>query len=90
MFIPVKSVTVADPPRISIELTIIFVASPKNMNTKCATVPQRAAMISRNVCALGALSLSLAANYIIKGVPSRSGGGGGVKIGVSHLVKKQT
>ena len=31
---PVNAVTVAEPPRMSIEETIMFVAKPKNMNTR--------------------------------------------------------
>jgi hypothetical protein len=61
---PVKSVTVADPPRINIAsdqhdkgadddmdllLTMTFVARPKNMKTRWATVPHRALMISRKL-----------------------------------------
>lgn len=62
MFIPVKSVTVADPPNTSIELTMILVASPKNKNRLWATVPHLAAIISRNVWAFGEFNLSLAAS----------------------------
>lgn len=59
---PVRSVTVALPPRISMVDTITFVASPKNRKTRCATAPQRAYTISRNVWQYGACSLSLAAS----------------------------
>jgi hypothetical protein len=62
VLIPDKSVTVADPPRISIEETIMFVAKPKNMKIKWATVPHRAPMISSQVWAYGAFNLSLAAS----------------------------
>lgn len=44
---PVKSFTVAEPPRMSIEETIVLVESAKNMMTMCATLSQRARMISR-------------------------------------------
>lgn len=64
---PVSAVTVAEPPRISIEDTMTLVARPKNMNTKWATEPQRAATISSQVCACGALSLSFAASYVKMG-----------------------
>ena len=37
-------------------------AHPKNMNTQCAKVPQRAPTISSQVCAFGALSFSFAAS----------------------------
>ena len=37
---------------------LLLVARPKNKNTKCATLPYRTLMISRKVCALGALRLS--------------------------------
>ena len=49
VFMPVSAVTVADPPRISMDDTMTFVASPKNMKTKWAVVPQRAATISSHV-----------------------------------------
>lgn len=62
VFIPVKELTVAEPPRMSMEDTMTFVARPKNINTRCATVPHRAATISSQVWACGAFSLSLAAN----------------------------
>ena len=64
VFIPVSAVTVAEPPRISIEETMMFVARPKNINTRWAAVPQRAATISSHVWACGALSLSFAASYM--------------------------
>lgn len=51
VLMPVKAVTVAEPPRISIEDTMMFVARPKNMKTRWATVPHRAATISSHVCA---------------------------------------
>lgn len=63
VFIPVKSVTVADPPRINMELTMMFVARPKKRKTLCAKVPQRTATISSQVCAFGALSFSFAASW---------------------------
>lgn len=63
VFIPVKSVTVADPPRTSIELTMTFVARPKKRKMVCANGPQRTATISSHVWAFGALSLSLAASW---------------------------
>ena len=63
VFMPVRAVTVAEPPRMSMDDTIMFVARPKNMNTRWATVPHRAATISSHVWAWGALSLSFAASY---------------------------
>lgn len=48
-FAPVRSVTVADPPRINIVDTMILVERPKNRKTRCATVPHLARMISRNL-----------------------------------------
>jgi hypothetical protein len=59
--IPVSAVTVSDPPVTNIEVTIMFVASPKNMNVKWAPRPHRARMTSRKVWACGALILSLTA-----------------------------
>lgn len=53
--IPVREVTVALPPVISIELTITLVPRAKNMNVKCPALPQRTRMISRKVWAAGAL-----------------------------------
>ena len=43
--------------------TTTFVARPKKRNTAWAVVPQRTAMISRNVCAFGALRFSFAASF---------------------------
>ncbi len=54
MFIPVKADTVLEPPRISIEVTIMFVRNPNTVKTMCAAVPHRARTISKNVCAVGA------------------------------------
>ena len=51
VFIPVKSVTVALPPRMSIDETMMFVANPKNMKTLCAKVPHLAPTISSHVWA---------------------------------------
>jgi hypothetical protein len=64
----------------SIEDTMRFVASlhrasntpsqlerdthPKAMKTRCASVPQRVPMISRNVCAYGAFNFSFAASCV--------------------------
>lgn len=62
VLIPVKLVTVAEPPRTSIEDTIKFVARPKNMKMRCAAVPHRAPTISSQVCAYGALSFNFAAS----------------------------
>jgi hypothetical protein len=45
----------------SIEVTMMFVASPKKRKVPCAACPQRQRMTSVKVWALGALSLSLAA-----------------------------
>ncbi len=44
------------------ELTIMFVASPKNMKTPWASAPHRALTISSQVCVRGALDLSFADN----------------------------
>lgn len=66
VFMPVRLVTVADPPRTSIEDTMMFVANPKNMKTKWASFPHRVAMISNHVCAYGAFNLSFAANWANK------------------------
>lgn len=49
MLIPVKSVTVALPPKISIVETMMFVASPKNKKTIWASLPHLARMISRKL-----------------------------------------
>ena len=66
---PVKAVTVADPPRTSIAETMMLVANPKNIKTRWATEPQRAATISSHVCACGAFSLSFAASYAETVIP---------------------
>ena len=69
VFMPVSAFTVADPPRISMDDTMTFVARPKNMKTRWATVPHRAATISSHVCACGAFSLSFAASYAETVIP---------------------
>ena len=45
-------------PCLSIEIN----TNPKNRKTRCATVPHRVPIISRNVCAFGAFNLSFAAS----------------------------
>lgn len=67
---PVRSVTVAEPPRISMLETITLVARPKNMKVRCPASPHLCPRTSRKVCAFGACCLSLAAfcaNSLIKG-----------------------
>jgi hypothetical protein len=46
---PVKSVTVALPPRINMVETMMFVARPKHKNTRWASLPHLARMISRKL-----------------------------------------
>jgi hypothetical protein len=55
---PVKALTVAEPPTINMRDTKMFVAKPKTRNTMWAKVPYRALIISRYVWALGARLLS--------------------------------
>lgn len=50
MLIPVRSVTVALPPVMSIAETMMLVANPKNRNVRWAARPQRHAMTSKKVC----------------------------------------
>lgn len=45
------------PPRMSIDVTMMFVSRQNTRNTMCAVVPQRAFTISRQVCVVGALRL---------------------------------
>ena len=48
--IPVRAVTTAAPPRMSIALTMQLVSRQKKRNTKCACVPHRALTISSTTC----------------------------------------
>jgi len=54
---PVKELIAAAPPIKMEETTKMFEAKLKNMKEKCATVPYRTRIISRNVRALGAFLL---------------------------------
>jgi hypothetical protein len=54
---PVKELIAAAPPIKIEETTRMFEAKLKNMKEKCATVPYRTRIISRNVRALGAFLL---------------------------------
>lgn len=49
VFIPVRSVTVALPPKINMVDTMMFVARPKHRNTRWASLPHLARMISRKL-----------------------------------------
>lgn len=57
VFMPVRAVMTAAPPRISIALTMMLVRKQKKKKTRCAAFPQRACTISRTVCAEGAFIL---------------------------------
>ena len=57
VFMPVRAVMTAAPPRISMALTMMLVRKQKKKNTKCARFPQRACTISSTVCAEGAFIL---------------------------------
>ena len=48
----------AQPPRRSIDETMMFVQMPKKRKVRCAGVPQRTSIISRKVCAFGHLRLT--------------------------------
>ena len=57
VFMPVRAVITAAPPRISIALTMMLVRKQKKKKTRWAVFPQRACTISRTVCAEGAFIL---------------------------------
>ncbi len=57
VFMPVRAVMTAAPPKISIALTMILVRKQKKKKTRWAVFPQRACTISRTVCAEGAFIL---------------------------------
>ena len=54
---PVSASTVAAPPRISIDVTIMLARKQKIRKVICAVLPQRAFTISQTVCADGATFL---------------------------------
>jgi hypothetical protein len=49
VFIPLKAVTVADPPKINMLDTMIFVAKPKKRKIRCAVRPQLQIYLSNKV-----------------------------------------
>lgn len=54
VFMPVKALTVAEAPVMSMDETMTLVARAKNMSVRWEKVPHRTLMTSRNVCAEGA------------------------------------
>ena len=64
VFIPIRPVTVTDPPRMSMKETMMLVARPNKWKTRLTRMPQQVAKVLRKMCALGLLAFILATSYV--------------------------